>query len=368
MQQLEADGELDREVEFLPRAERDAGAARRRAGLTRPELSVLLAYAKRSVYRGAARERSAGQRLPARRPGPVLPARHRGSVRPSARRTSAAPRAHRDHGVERRRELAGHHVRVAHGHRDGRRAPPTWWSRSVSRATSPARSSGGPTSRRSTADRPGRPERAHERGRLARRDHRPGGTWSRRPVSALVGGGRGVARVVRRALDGPRPDRPRRLARGARARGPAARRRRRARGRGAPARVPAGAGPRSRHHRRHPRVGPSAARGRAGLLPARASASRSTGSRPSSRRLNAGTRWQRWAQQSTEDDLFALRRELCEEVLVDAADRPIDEAVERSSRRARRPAHGCSASCASSRWKAWATSPSSRSPCGSSAR
>ena len=50
MQQLEADGELERDVEFLPStdemAERRAGGT----GLTRPELSVLLAYAKRSVY------------------------------------------------------------------------------------------------------------------------------------------------------------------------------------------------------------------------------------------------------------------------------------------------------------------------------
>ena len=44
--------------------------------------------------------------------------------------------------------------------------------------------------------------------------------------------------------------------------------------------------------------------------------------------LPAGTRWQRWAQQSTEDDLFAIRRELCEELLVDAEDDPIDEEVE----------------------------------------
>jgi glutamate dehydrogenase len=45
-------------------------------------------------------------------------------------------------------------------------------------------------------------------------------------------------------------------------------------------------------------------------------------------KLSAGTRWQRWAQQSTEDDLFAIRRELCEALLVDAGDGPIDEEVE----------------------------------------
>jgi glutamate dehydrogenase len=45
--------------------------------------------------------------------------------------------------------------------------------------------------------------------------------------------------------------------------------------------------------------------------------------------LQAGTRWQRWAQQSLEDDLFAVRRQLCERVLESAGGAPIDEAVER---------------------------------------
>ena len=44
--------------------------------------------------------------------------------------------------------------------------------------------------------------------------------------------------------------------------------------------------------------------------------------------LPAGSRWQRWAQQSMEDDIFALRRHLCERVLEEAGGRPIDEAVE----------------------------------------
>jgi glutamate dehydrogenase len=44
--------------------------------------------------------------------------------------------------------------------------------------------------------------------------------------------------------------------------------------------------------------------------------------------LPAGTRWQRWAQQSTEDELFAVRRQLCEDVLAEAGEDPIDAAVE----------------------------------------
>jgi len=45
--------------------------------------------------------------------------------------------------------------------------------------------------------------------------------------------------------------------------------------------------------------------------------------------LPTTTRWQRWALQSTEDDLLALRRRLCERVLEEAPAGSIDEAVER---------------------------------------
>jgi glutamate dehydrogenase len=50
MQQLEADGDLEREVEFLPSSEEMAERRAAGLGMTRPELSVLLAYAKRQVY------------------------------------------------------------------------------------------------------------------------------------------------------------------------------------------------------------------------------------------------------------------------------------------------------------------------------
>ena len=43
----------------------------------------------------------------------------------------------------------------------------------------------------------------------------------------------------------------------------------------------------------------------------------------------AATRWQRWARQSMEDDLFSLRRSLCERALELAGGAPIDEAIER---------------------------------------
>lgn len=44
--------------------------------------------------------------------------------------------------------------------------------------------------------------------------------------------------------------------------------------------------------------------------------------------IPAGSRWQRWAQQSMEDDLFNLRRQMVERVLEHAAGRPVDEAVD----------------------------------------
>ncbi len=50
MQQLEAEGELERDVEFLPTTDEMAERRANGVGMTRPELSVLLAYAKRSVF------------------------------------------------------------------------------------------------------------------------------------------------------------------------------------------------------------------------------------------------------------------------------------------------------------------------------
>ncbi len=49
MDRLEREGILNREIEFLPSAEEMAQRAREGAGMARPELAVLLAYAKRSL-------------------------------------------------------------------------------------------------------------------------------------------------------------------------------------------------------------------------------------------------------------------------------------------------------------------------------
>jgi glutamate dehydrogenase len=49
MQQMVADGELEREVEFLPTSEEMLERRANGLGMVRPELAVLLAYAKRSI-------------------------------------------------------------------------------------------------------------------------------------------------------------------------------------------------------------------------------------------------------------------------------------------------------------------------------
>src|SRR6185503_15506039 len=51
MWQLEAEGELDRAVEFLPTSEEMAERRGRGEGLTRPEIALLVAYSKRSIKR-----------------------------------------------------------------------------------------------------------------------------------------------------------------------------------------------------------------------------------------------------------------------------------------------------------------------------
>ena len=51
MLQLEAEGELDRAVEFLPTSDEMAERRGRGEGLTRPELALLVAYSKRSIKR-----------------------------------------------------------------------------------------------------------------------------------------------------------------------------------------------------------------------------------------------------------------------------------------------------------------------------
>ena len=83
MHELELEGLLHRELEALPPSDRLAERQRQGRGLTRPELAVLLAYAKRSLYPkvlASGDSRRSGARLgAARRTSPAASSRPRAS-------------------------------------------------------------------------------------------------------------------------------------------------------------------------------------------------------------------------------------------------------------------------------------------------
>ena len=120
---LETREVLDRELEALPNAEEMAERRRTSRGMTRPELAVLLAYAKQNLTNAllaSSLPDSAYLETDLRGyfPPPVVE-----RFGPLLERAPAASRADRDAGRQRRRELAGHHVRLAGRDRDrgGRR-------------------------------------------------------------------------------------------------------------------------------------------------------------------------------------------------------------------------------------------------------
>ena len=85
--------------------------------------------------------------------------------------------------------------------------------------------------------------------------------------------------------------------------------------------------------------------------------------------MPGGSRWQRWALQSMEDDLFTLRRSLGRSGARRVRRRCRSTRRWRSSSsRATTPSRACSGSCAASRSTAWATSRSSPWRCGRSGR
>ena len=95
MRRLEGEGRLDREVEDLPS---DAELAERRKagkGLTRPELAVLLAYAKMTLYEDLSAHRAARARLFRARSRQILPA---AAAPPLRRADQGAPPQARDRG------------------------------------------------------------------------------------------------------------------------------------------------------------------------------------------------------------------------------------------------------------------------------
>ena len=182
-----------RDVEFLPSTEEMAERRRAGRGLERPELAVLLAYAKRSLT-GALLESS----LPDDRylEGDLrgyFPPRGRRALRPPARRAPAAPRAGGDDRRQPRRRRARPDLRLAARRRAGRRArrrrarlsrrprrrraPSERWA--ADRAPRPGSTASAQWELIDGIDTPGRGDRAlvpraRPRGRPGHGDRRPG--------------------------------------------------------------------------------------------------------------------------------------------------------------------------------------------------
>ena len=143
MAALEARGRLDRKVEALPEAEEMATRRAAGAGLIRPELAVLLAYAKSDLT-------DAIESLPAG-PGPGLARRGRGvlpgadhrALRRPRRRPPAVPAAGRHRRVGRDRRPHGDHLGPRDGRRVGHRRWPRWPPPTGRPARSPAPTAGG---------------------------------------------------------------------------------------------------------------------------------------------------------------------------------------------------------------------------------
>ncbi len=91
-------GRLDRALEFLPDDETLAARAAARRGLTRPELAVLLAYAKMSLDHDLLRLRPARPARVGRRSARYFPPALRERFRGADRGASPAARDHRDGG------------------------------------------------------------------------------------------------------------------------------------------------------------------------------------------------------------------------------------------------------------------------------
>ena len=121
MRSLESQGMLERAVEFLPSSEEMAERVRDGRGMGRPELAVLLAYAKRSLSEELLASNIPDSPVPRGRPARLLPAQGDRAVRPPDHGPSASPRARRDDRGERPGELGRDHVRLASDRRDGRR-------------------------------------------------------------------------------------------------------------------------------------------------------------------------------------------------------------------------------------------------------
>jgi hypothetical protein len=109
---LEKAGELNRELEFLPR---DSVIDQRLAaglGLTSPEFSVLVAYSKITMKRALLASKLPRRGVVLRGAARLLPARDHRSLRGPATRAPAAPRDRRHARGQRLRQPGRHHVRL----------------------------------------------------------------------------------------------------------------------------------------------------------------------------------------------------------------------------------------------------------------
>ena len=106
MHELELEGLLHRELEALPAGDVLADRRRQGRGLTRPELAVLLAYAKRSLYPKMLASAIPDDPALDGRAARVLPAPSRRGHRRALPRAPAAARDRGDVRDQRRRQLA----------------------------------------------------------------------------------------------------------------------------------------------------------------------------------------------------------------------------------------------------------------------
>ena len=122
MQTLEKHGQLDRAVEFLPDEMAIAERRKRNLALTRPELAVLLAYAKLSLYSELLDSTRAGRSLSRARARALFPQGNVGALRRRAARAPAAARDHRHATHQFDDQPRRRHADRAHRRPDRRRA------------------------------------------------------------------------------------------------------------------------------------------------------------------------------------------------------------------------------------------------------
>ena len=327
MNGLDQEGILDREAERLPGSHEMADRARAGVGMTRPELAVLLAYAKRSLT-GAPPAVGPARRAGLRGgPGRILPAADRRALRPSARRAPAAPRAGRDDRGQRRRRLARAHASCRAWWPSAGRSRPRSCGPTASPAASPgpralgggrearhrrSRGAVGADGRRRLARRgrdalvPGEGARRGHRRRRSRSAARPSSACRprcarRSPTRATKGRARMVADLVSRGV-------PEHMA--------------------ARARLADGAAPGARRDRGGPLDRPAA--WRTSRAPSRTwtPCCASSVLEDQLETLPAVSRLQRWAVQGVRDDVLDARRHLAERALLEAADESPEEAVD----------------------------------------